>query len=398
MPDKPGLEILIRKTEKGKDGADISSFELKLLDSSQVFLRMCPERVEGVEVEENAVDESTAGRLHVLRNVRTDRYLRVNKREYFLWQRMDGSHTIQDLASAYFFEFGSFEFETLGLFLNKARRLGLIRVSPTGLLRSRSAGAGTWFGRLLKRLDRFDRRIEGVDGLFKGLHAVLRPIYSLWALPFLAALVAVGGTLYVQHRAVDRFGAATYPGYVSFPVFLLIGLAGLTLHELSHGVACRAFGRRVKGIGITLLDRILPVVYVDVTDTWMSTWTARLVVSLAGPAASLVLAAIASILAYVVDSPAASWWLMTAADANLLATAYTLWPFLGVREDGYHALGDAFRISALRARAWQMFRAMLSRGDPADRWPKGAWVLLGYLILTWLTWLGLAVLLVWVLL
>lgn len=377
-----GLEFLIRKPRP--DGG--AGFELRESDPGQVWIRLRPRRVTGVAVEENVVDEAT-GRVFLLRNASTESYLRLTEPEYFLWQRIDGAHSIQDLAAAWAFEFGSFEFNRIPLFLNKVRRFGVIEMPRGGLARTRPAEKPGRLGRLLARIGRLDWRLDQVDGFFTALSRVARPLVSFPAMAALGLLGLAGAVLYVLRRWSDGFGAADAPFLAWLGALVLLLLPSLALHELAHGATCRAFGRRVKAVGLTFVDRFVPSAYVDVTDVWMGPRRARITVSLAGPALNLVLAALASAGALAAASggaPWAAWWLRTLADANLVIVAWTLWPFGGVQSDGYHALSDAVRVSALRARAFRKLRALLGSAPPG---PTGAGAALTlYLTGTLLTW------------
>jgi hypothetical protein len=44
---------------------------------------------------------------YVLHNPGADAYVEIDARNYFLWELMDGKHTLADLAMAYFAKFGA---------------------------------------------------------------------------------------------------------------------------------------------------------------------------------------------------------------------------------------------------------------------------------------------------
>jgi putative peptide zinc metalloprotease protein len=385
------LEFLIRK----RDGGGGSGIELRGSDPAQVWLRLRPRRVPDLPVEENPVEQAS-GRVVVLRNVASNDYVHLTEREHYLWQRLDGTHTIRDLAAAWAFEFGVFDFGLIPRFLNKLRKLGVVEMPRGGLARTRPSDRGR-LGRLLLRLSRLDLRTERVDGFFRRLGHGVRPLLApRVALP-LVALGLVGAGYFLARRWSAGFGAPEAPFAAWLGGVALLLLPTLALHELAHGAACRAFGRRVKALGLTLLDRFVPSAYVDVTDIWMAPRRARITVSLAAPALNLLLLAATgagAALAAVNGAGAAAWWLRTAADANLILFAWTSWPFGGAQSDGYHALSDALRLSALRARAFRRLRQAL-RGRAGRSGASGAAPVAGaagttlYLLGSLATWAGL---------
>jgi putative peptide zinc metalloprotease protein len=387
--DKKGLELLIRK--RGADGEADGAFTLKRLQADHVFLRLRPQRAAGLQVEESAIEEA-GGTVYVLRNVPRGRYLRLNEREHYIWQRMDGSHTIQDLAVAYFQAFGSFEFSEVRAFLNRARRQGFVEVRPTTLFRARQVARKGGVVGFAGRVATFDRRWEEVDGIFARLHKAVGLLFTRRVLPLHLVVIALGLYTYATERSAGRFGAAEVGGVLYLPLVALGAVASIALHELAHGIATKACGRHVKAVGATMLDYLVPSLYVDVTDMFMGTRWGRIGVSLAGPICSLVLATCAVAGAQLSDSPGASLVFMALADANYAIAVGTLWPWHGLKEDGYNALEDIVRVTALRDRAWQLLRSLVP-GSSVPRPAPPLRPLVAYMLAVTTTWaLALAVL------
>jgi len=363
-PEQRGLELLIRKPGSKK------GMEIRRVRADKAFLKLRPRRSMRVHIEERAL-ESAVGEEYMLRNVDADRYLRLNAREYYLWQHIDGAHTIQDLAVAYFQAYGSFEFEEIRGFLNKARRLGAVQVRPTTVVRARRAAETAGLVGAVGRAATFDRHWENVDPWFTRLHRVCGWLFSKWMLPVHLALVALGLYGYTTARFSDRFGAAEPGALAWWVVFVLTLPVAIALHEIAHGMATKASGRRVKSVGVSVLDYVMPSFYVDVTDMFMSTRWRRIGVSLAGPGANLVMAAFAAGIARWMADPLGSFVWLVVADTSYFLAAVTLWPFHGLREDGYDALTDLVRVTALREHAWQLvtwFLPFMDEEKPARPW------------------------------
>lgn len=71
-----------------------------------------------------------------------------------------------------------------------------------------------------------------------------------------------------------------------YPVLLYVIpwlLLHMALHESSHAFACKRHGGELREIGVGLLYYILPVAYVDLTDTYRLPNRSRALIALAGP-------------------------------------------------------------------------------------------------------------------
>src|SRR5262249_9637447 len=106
--------------------------------------------------------------------------------------------------------------------------------------------------------------------------------------------VAVGAVAVVGVFAfgglVLRGGATPFvvAGQVSVgaAVFIIGRLLIAAFHELAHGLAVSACGRRVRRAGIKLL-LIFPYVFVDTSEAWLEPRRRRIMISLAGPVSDL---------------------------------------------------------------------------------------------------------------
>lgn len=395
-PRRPELELLIRK-KPAEDGTG-GGFVIKSVAADQVFLGMRPRRSAAtVEMEHKTIPEADGkGYVFRMRIAGVERYVRFTERELFLLRHMDGMHTIQDLACAWFFRFGSFDFDEIRGFLNRARKLGLVEVARPGILRSSRPQRKGQAAAAFRLLSKLERRWEGVDPAISRIHALTRPLWTPWALPLASMLVGAAGAAGADMAtAAADTGLRSTLGALSLPLQVIVVLAwlfpSLLLHELAHGLACKAAGRRVKALGVTFLDRLVPTFYVDVTDIWLATRRARIAVSLAGGGANLLLASITTLAAWPLPPGAPRAGLLLATFTNLALALYTLWPFHGIRGDGYDVFSDLVRIPALRARALATLKASV-RGRRPEPNPKVRRVLWLWLAATGGSWLGAAAL------
>lgn len=286
-------------------------------------------------------------------------HLRLSEPEAFLWGRIDGHATQEELATAWFLRFGSFEFDRLVAFLQLARRSGFIEMVRGGFLRSR----------LLPEWPSYEWRWKEADSLVQRLHGWIRPVLHRGFLVPVCGVVLAG--LWVV-------GSSAIP----LPPWAPASFAGFWLlhtlpHEAAHAVATCAYGRRVRAVGLSWRG-----VFVDTTDMYLSDRRARAVVAMAGPVASLVLGSVAAILASF--APDGLWGplAMMAAWTGFAMAFVSGWPFL-MAGDGYRAMCDLVGDSSLRSTALRGLRA-------GSLTPRQA-LYVGGVLATWIGLLGICV-------
>ncbi|QPT53446.1 site-2 protease family protein [Rothia kristinae] len=173
-------------------------------------------------------------------------------------------------------------------------------------------------------------------GAERGVRTPVVRVSGSWFL--LTGLIVVGYGGYL-HQRLPWLGARAYLAALAFAV--LLGLSVL-VHELAHAGAARAFGWQVREIRLTLMGGHTAF------DAAREAPGRSALVSLAGPAANLVLALLGAILLGSLDPgglPRLVVELVTT--ANLLVGAFNLLP--GLPLDGGHAVAALiWRISGSR--------------------------------------------------
>lgn len=357
MPEAK-IELLIRKPEPEGGG-----FSIREIPSSQVYAGYRPRRIDDSGYEVARDTSSVDGRsYYVLKARQAAKYLSLNDREYFLWRMMDGARSIKDIATAYFFNFGSLDFEAIKKLLTRLREAGLIEFVPASRLRvALDRSRRPWARRLKARLARVDYRIEDADGWVGRLYMrggrilVSRYAMALYVLLSLAGVVSFAG-----NEAATRFPfqlISEHPfAAIAVVAFLFYPVAAL--HELFHALACKRFGRKVYGFGFTLWDGFYPSFYTDVSDIYLSPRSERIYVTLAGPISTTAVAAV--FLVPVAISPAAPWAAVfyELGRLNLLLALISLYPFQFIKMDGYYLLVDLLGFPALRERTFAFIKGL----------------------------------------
>lgn len=379
---KPELELLIRAP--GSSPGSSGSFVTKRYVANQVALTVRPKRIGDDSYEAQAQSRKDQKVFYVIRHLESQRYLFLNEEEYFLWQKMDGLHTLRDVATAYFLKFGSFDFGKIQRFLDRARQDKLIIIPETDLMRKSLADTtlpSTWIGKLIERIRSIDWRLSNVDERITKIYKRTWFLFTKPAYVAYGAIFIVGCFFLAQHYVHSGVEIGWTKRLLLLPLLLVMFGLTLVLHELSHALACKHFGRGVKAFGFTFLNRLVPIVYADVTDIWMSTRKARIAVSFAGPASGLIISSLASIVARLLPFPTASSFFWLYALATLMLSLGSLYPCLFLESDGYHLLSDTLRMPALKEHARRFSRERIQaiiKRKPRRPLTGDEWIYMAY--------------------
>jgi putative peptide zinc metalloprotease protein len=296
----------------------------------------------------------------VLRDLASNRFLRMTDPDARLFELLDGKRSLQDLLTESKRTQGPAGRVRLARLLAELADRGMLagvasgepspERRPRGIarvtVRKTWDGAGAFFERLYERVG--------------------RRLFSAPALVAIA-LLAVAGLVAFPYLVIGRYGTpfvvAQKVGLGAL-VFLLGRLALAAVHETAHGLAMARVGRRVRSAGIKLVFGF-PYVFVDTSEAWLEPRRHRVAISAAGPIADLSMGALFSLFCLALPSGAARDILFQLAFAAYLGAFFNLNPF--VERDGYQILADLLREPGLRRRARaQLVRRLSGRGDDRD--------------------------------
>jgi CRP-like cAMP-binding protein/Zn-dependent protease len=175
------------------------------------------------------------------------------------------------------------------------------------------------------------------------------PIVGLLAF---AAAVAGGLAFWSLYRS-GRFSISGESAAAESLILLAMSYFLTFMHELGHAVVLVHYGRRVKSAGFMIYFGS-PAFFVDSSDGLMMDRGQRIVQSLAGPYAELIIAGAASALAWAFPDMALSSVLYKFALLNYFVIFLNLVPMLEL--DGYWLLSDLIQVPDLRPRSLQFIR------------------------------------------
>jgi putative peptide zinc metalloprotease protein len=330
--------------------------------------RQRPRRVERCVVERQQL--AALAPVYILRDGAGDRYMKMSEEGFFLWQLLDGTHTIEELCKAYVTRFAR---PAPGEALHALARLyegGFVRFQDMAGIEGPTESTGGGKPRLLLSLCTGYFYLSGMDAKMTALYGCLRGLYCPPAQAALLVVACAGAIAFWAGSPIWTTGA--------MPRSLPLWLAGLALqvlvHEAAHAVTCKHFGRRVNRAGIGWYF-FAPVAFVDTGDVWAAARLPRILVSAAGPYSNLILSGMAALAALVLapgDQRDALW--------SFSLTGYVLAlvnmnPLLEL--DGYYIVMDLLEIPNLRARALAYLGAVLCGRAQAEPRLGGVFMVFG---------------------
>ncbi|HSF05962.1 MAG TPA: hypothetical protein VLG10_09255 [Methylomirabilota bacterium] len=376
------LELLVRR--------DDDSFEIRQVSSAAGWLGLRPQHLPAETWELAEVNSPVDHQQRfILKNTRSDRYVMLSEPERFLWERMDGTTSLQDMATAYVLRYGAFDFELIPALIGKLQRARLLTLEPVSALRR--VLARNRERRLVHGVEQALTVLERVNVSSRDVHTFFERLYR-WGgfLLFTRAVlllclalgvvgVVAGVRLWGEADAVAR-GLGANPIAALLSVKLLF-LATLVVHQLVHGLALIHYGRRVREFGFTFLHGFVPTFYVDVTDIFMASRRARIVTALSGTLVHLVLGTLWFLVAIVSPPGFLQAFAATSGMIQWQAFFVALYPCCFIEMDGYHILVDLLGLPTLRHDA-VVYVGSLFRGAPMVTWGRQAALWVGYVVLS----------------
>jgi putative peptide zinc metalloprotease protein len=314
-------------------------------------MRDRPRRAPGVEVHHRAT--ATGETITTLKDPRRGAYYRLSPGGFFVWQRLDGEHTLRDITLEYLAEFKAFAPQAVTEAVGGLAETGFAEgVKPgAGVLESVTRPTrGQRATALARRILEWQASIRGVDALFTRLYrGGVRLLFTRAGQILLAVLAAAGLVAFVL--GIGELGTAlegTKAGGWLLLFWIPATLVAIVIHEAGHAFTTKHFGREVPRVGVGWYW-FGPIAYVDTSDMWLAGRRERVLVSLAGPYADLVTGGFAALVAWLVPDAvvsAALWQFALVSYIGVLANLNPLMEF-----DGYYVLSDLLDKPNLRSRA-----------------------------------------------
>ena len=314
-----------------------------------------------IRVDLSITEQRYEGRLcHVVKDPVSLKYYRFNKQEYYVFQRLTGGSTLEEIRKEFEKQFAPdrLTLEDLEGFARQLVTAGLVQHESPNAARElfdkrrkqrRTKRLATFTNILYIKLPVFDP-----DRLLGKMIGPLRWIFTHTFLWLSVILMAWAGLFVLFHYKTFYEKLPAYQEFFAFRTMLYMWLAlGVVkvIHEFGHGLSCKAFGGESHEMGFLFMC-FSPALYCNVTDSWTvaDKWK-RITISFAGIWVELIIAALATFV----------WWYSPA------------WPFVNnvsmclmvlcsvstfvfnanplMRFDGYYIMADWLEVPNLRERS-----------------------------------------------
>jgi putative peptide zinc metalloprotease protein len=303
-------------------------------------------------VEYQRLDADEGTRRVVLRD--GERMWRLTEQQAEIVRHLDGRTTIGELRQLAREQLGSFPDSRLYQLFVELRSEGLL-YDPTEEDEPETATRGRAAKVVAPRYLGTDRTAGFFETLYRAGAWVL---FTLPVLVGVAALAVCGLPVFVAELLSGPSTPLLVGDSLSWGALaLLAGRIVLVIaHELAHGLALTALGRKVTRGGLKFV-LVFPYAFVDTSEAWFKRRRHRIAVSAAGPASDLVLGAAGAILTAALNGAPGDVAFQFAIAAYLNAF-FNLNPLL--ERDGYHILIDVLDQPCLRSRSRAAFAGWLA--------------------------------------
>lgn len=387
MAEPAKLELLTRK-------AGEAGFQIHEIQSGQAYLGYRPQRVAQAAWAITAQPQSPDGsRSYILKNLQRERYLSVDSKEFFLWELFDGSHSLEEIARSFHFAFGAFDYSMIRQLLVKLYQAGLLVEREDldlqkSLARNQANFGAMGFTSVAKCWRRLSFTVPHADRFCSALYRcggflLFHPV-TLGLTVALAVLAGIAA-FRLSPQAMQFTQLLSTTPWLSGAIMLASLLAVSMMHVMVHALACKAYGRRVRELGFFLLQGVLPTFYADVTDIFMSTRRARVIVDLAGPLVELFCGSIAFLAAYQAESGISQAFCFGIGVLLWESALINLYPFNFLEMDGYNIVADLLAMPMLRQQALALAPNLPRRLLTMRGIQRAEWIQIGYLALCFIS-------------
>lgn len=336
------------------------------------FARRKPRRASQVEVVRQV--SAKGSEYYILRNRQASTYLKIDAQDYFIWQLLDGEHSVRDLAVAYFAAYRAFPLDRLVRLLDQLKEKRLLEERPIHVL----GGIALRLEErtLAYRIQRFADTSMQKEFSLRNVDAIYTAIYRRLAWPFFTrrgllfyGLVSVAGlVLFIRLLLAGTYPLVQTAGSygLGLVVLLVSNYIVIFFHESGHALTCKHYGRSILKGGM-LFYYGSPAFFVDTTDIWMAPKAARIATSFAGVATHLLVGGLLIIAIVLFPGMPLAAVLYQVAAVAYFGVLLNLAPFMEL--DGYFILMDWLEIPLLRKKSLTFVQKRLIPKLLRDRTP-----------------------------
>lgn len=345
---KSGKLLVIKKEQFDELMQHHSTTESMMLLS---VIRSRPLQSEGVEHYHRKSDEGQD--IVILKDTRYGKYFQLSPEGWFIWQKLNGTNTLQDLTVELFKEKNVFCPDAIADTVCNLADAGFVQLTgvPLLLIPPESPVIRTPVKKFLSRMTYFEHTFDDIDkrlteSFQKGVHL----LFSSIGLTVIGLLILMGVFSFgIFAPTAFHYLQETHLLLFIIIVLVVVNFLSVILHELAHGYTTKFFKHEVRRAGIFISWNRF-IAFVDTSDMWLSDKYSKIMVSLAGPIADLTTAGISSLLGWMIPLPTISLFFWLLALVLYYSVFKNLNPFM--ENDGYAIMKDAMHQTNLREAAF----------------------------------------------
>jgi CRP-like cAMP-binding protein len=304
--------------------------------------------------------------LTILKHSKLKKYYQLSPIGLFIWQRINGNVSIEDLITQVLEEFGPvavnnayniiFDLWELG-FVYFPSLVPLFSAQPEKSLAMGERSKVSKIRRRLKKILVLKKLYPDIDAVItKSYDRYIKHAFTRGGKVLIFSIIGMGLLIlpFFLHNVITSGESIEYPLLILAAIFIT-NLLLVILHELAHAFTTKSFGREVHSAGL-IFNWISLFAYVDTSDMWLSNKKARITVDMAGPFMDMLLAAMATLLGFMAGDANVAYYFCGLALLLYYDVIGNLTPM--DENDGYHALSSYTRKPKLMASSVDFLREL----------------------------------------
>jgi putative peptide zinc metalloprotease protein len=285
--------------------------------------------------------------LTILKNPDNGNYFKLSEQGGYIWQQMDGQHTLQEITLSFADEFNVFAPDVVVALISKLTRGGFVENVEQ---HDAAKYLPTWRRRLNFFVALLDKQITFGDSdkwLTRMYNNYIHYLFTRPAQLFFMLLAIIGVISFVMSTpSILHFFHHNHFGLLLILGLIPLSLLKVILHELGHAFAVKYYGYEVHYMGVALSMYGTPVAFTDTSDMWLAPRKPRMIVNMAGIFVDMISAGISAILIFCIPNHYIQGMLWLFALYTYLGGFHHLNPTTDM--DGYYALMDWLEKNRLR--------------------------------------------------
>ncbi|EKD70922.1 MAG: cyclic nucleotide-binding protein, partial [uncultured bacterium] len=345
---------------------------------ANMFMTFMVDRSRPMKNQHVTVHQRTAAdgqEISILKNPDNGSYFKLSAEGSFIWDQLDGKHTLQDMTLDLSEKFNVFAPDIVAALISKLSKSGFI--SNIEIMDDkRLLSQPRWVRVMVKVKKLLETRFTFGDAdqwVTHFYHQYIKYLFTRTGQILLGMIAFIGFISFAMNTSdLLLFFSFQHMSLLLLLALVPLSLFGVFLHELGHAFAVKAFNREVHYIGVGW-NLFAPVAFTDTSDMWLATRKPRIIVNLAGIFIDIVMAGFCSILLMVISNPYIQGLLWLFSLYTYIGAVRHLNPIQDM--DGYYALMDSVDKNRLRQSAvsWLIKKFPQAIRKPQlfkDNWPE----------------------------